>query len=292
MIRNVALLGFAGLVLVGAPGCRHMAQKRAARGLPPIGRDSMQPRTGPNVFIEPPGLPPTQVGPLIPMPSGNFDTFPPPSTSERNTFLPPSSSSAKPGTQLLLPDPLPPGTPQSSGSGSSKLLDDPAEPRTSSAAPPVNRTNALTTGVSSLATLDYQQVTEQLASGRKPSIEQLPALSARGVKTLVHLHAPGADTRPYEEAVNSRGLRYVGVPMSAETLKTAYPKFAEAIRNTTAYVADEDGSRTGPSWYIYFRTVGGYGDDLARIRAAALGLRDTPDAEANKYWTAIRDLLK
>ena len=58
------------------------------------------------------------------------------------------------------------------------------------------------------------------------------------------------------------------------------------------YVYDLDGVRAGSLWYLQFRTVEMLSDEVARIRANALGLRDAAVSEEQKhFWIAIQDQL-
>ena len=68
------------------------------------------------------------------------------------------------------------------------------------------------------------------------------------------------------------------------------PKFAEAVNasNRPAVVFDDAGDKAGAMWYLYFRTVLGQSDDVARVRATPLGL---PDAGETAWWLAIQDYL-
>jgi len=134
-----------------------------------------------------------------------------------------------------------------------------------------------------------------VASGRKPSLEGLDALKAKGFKTVLYVHAPDADLSAAKETVEKRGLKFVPLAVSPQTLGTASRAFAERIQNADSkplYAYDLDGTRLGSLWYLHFRTVEMLGDEGARIRAGALGLRDaTASEEQKQYWIAIQDQL-
>jgi hypothetical protein len=70
-------------------------------------------------------------------------------------------------------------------------------------------------------------------------------------------------------------------------------EFSRIARDGAGYplfVYDRDGSLAGGLWYLHFRTAEGATDEAARVRAAALGLREDRDGH-REMWQAIRKLL-
>jgi len=132
---------------------------------------------------------------------------------------------------------------------------------------------------------------EGVAAGRKPTLEGFDALKAYGFRTVVYLHAPGADVAPARDLAQQRGLRFVPIAVSPGTLKPAFEDFTAALANKPVYVADEDGTRAGGLWYLLFRTQDLLGDDAARVRARPLGLADAVTEEQKQLWVAIQDYL-
>ena len=147
-------------------------------------------------------------------------------------------------------------------------------------------------GVESFAAVPGQ---DRVASGRKPLLEGLDALKAKGFKTVLYLHAPDADVTAARETVEKSGLKFVALPVSPETLAAASKVFAERLKDAASkplYVYDLDGIRAGSLWYLHFRTIDLLADEPARIRAGTLGLQAPSTSDERKgYWLAIQDLL-
>ena len=209
--------------------------------------------------------------------------------------VPPGS----PNRTLLLPDPLlqdPLKTaPSQPGLLGEPILTDSAKPAEEAKLPATKSdlpTDGAPTGVDSFAAVPGQ---ENVASGRKPTLEGLDALKTKGFKTVLYLHAPDADISAAKETVEKRGLKFVSLAVSPSTLGDAGKTFAEQLKDATSkplYVYDLDGVRAGSLWYLQFRTVEMLSDEVARIRANALGLRDASASEEQKqFWIAIQDRL-
>ena len=208
-----------------------------------------------------------------------------------------------PNRTLLLPDPLlqdPLKTiPKDPTSG---ILGEPIQPdavkpaeEAKSIAPDTKTdlpTDAPPVGVESFAAVPGQ---ENVACGKKPTVEGLDALKSKGFKTVLYLHSPEADTSAAKELVEKRGLKFVALAVSPQTLGDAAKAFAEQLKDATSkplFVYDLDGVRAGSLWYLQFRKVDLVNDDIARIRAGALGLKDADSSEEQKqFWIAIQTQL-
>ena len=153
-------------------------------------------------------------------------------------------------------------------------------------------TDAPPVGVESFAAVPGQ---DNVAGGKKPTVEGLDALKSKGFKTVLYLHAPDADTSAAKELVEKRGLKFVALAVSPQTLGDAGKTFAEQLKDAASkplFVYDLDGVRAGSLWYLQFRKVDLVNDDVARIRAGALGLRDANASEEQKqFWIAIQNQL-
>jgi uncharacterized protein (TIGR01244 family) len=68
---------------------------------------------------------------------------------------------------------------------------------------------------------NYRLIRPGLATAGQPSPEAIGRLKAMGFKTVINLRTEKEGTRAEEQAVAAAGLRYVWVPMSAETLSAA-----------------------------------------------------------------------
>jgi hypothetical protein len=279
MVRRILLAGLAA-GLVGAAGCRHCCGHRRDP-LPPGGflADPTAPRSG-DLIPPPPGGLPSTVPPAADPGSG----LPPPVIPDNTRNFRPDP--ARPGPQLLLPDPLPgmsSSAPRAGYGGGSDLPPRPASPaRTAGHGP------------AAAGLPGFAVVKPGLATGRKPTAGGFDAVAARGFRVAVYLHVPADDVSAARDLAEKKGLVFVGIPTSPETLKAAFEKFRDVVADVPgrpAFVFDDDGVRAGGLWYLYFRTAEQLGDDAARVRAAPLGLREAGGDEQMKFWRAIQDYL-
>lgn len=139
----------------------------------------------------------------------------------------------------------------------------------------------------------FTRVKDGVATGRKPALDGFDSLKRQGYRKLVYLHAAGADTSALRDVTEKRGLVFVGVVTTPESLPTALESLNAAVANRSAgsvYVADDTGLRTGAVWYLHFRTVDLLSHEVARIRARVIGLTEEGD-EAKAFWVAIQQYL-
>ena len=265
MTRAITLSVLASALLLGAVGCKHKCRS---------GCLDREPR---------PYLPP---GPSViggPVPAGS--TIPPPGvpTAPPSGLVPgvgPSGSN-RPAPEVLLPDPLPGGP--SSRSGSPGVLGNPVNP---TAEPPIGR--PATAGLPG-----FTRVKDGLAAGGKPALDGFDSLKHAGYRTVVYLHAPGADVAKAKDVVESRGMKLVAVETTPEKLAEAFEQFNRTVGDTVgrpAYVYSDEAVRAGAVWYLYFRTVEQQSPEVAKIRAGGLGLSEEGD-DAKAFWVAIQQYL-
>ena len=57
------------------------------------------------------------------------------------------------------------------------------------------------------------------------------------------------------------------------------------------FVYDRDGMLAGGLWYLHFRTAEQQSDEVARLRAARLGLQEDADGSHRAMWLAIQKVL-
>jgi len=292
MVRRILLAGLVGAVAAGETGCNHCC-RRQGRDTAPRGGTFIPPPPGGIPATLPPGdtgLPPS----TPPPPGGPGADLPPPSVPDTSRSFRPDP--AKPGTQLLLPDPLPGASSAAPKSGTG-FLGNPVVP-TGGDLPPRQQSPARTAGAAAPAdgvpgVPGFAAAAPGAATGRKPAVEGFDALKARGYRTAVYLHAPGEDVSAAKDLAERTGLAFAAVPVSPATLGSAFERFKAVVGDRSArpvFVFDDTGVRAGSLWYLYFRTVDALADDAARVRAAPLGLRDAGD-EATKFWVAIQDYL-
>ena len=256
-------------------GCKHKCGHhcdacRDTRPLPP-------PSAGPgNPYLLPPAGLPTTPAP------GPGSTIPPVGPADLRNYAPSDRSVP----EVLYPDPI-------SGSGSSRsnlpgFLGGPVNPRGS---PQVAQrpSDAPASGLPG-----YVRVEQGLASGRKPTLDGFDALKQAGFRTVIYLHAAGADWSAAKEVAAKRGLAFVAIETTPEKLATAIEQFNATVADAgrqPIYVFDDDGVRAGAVWYLHFRTADSLNDDAARVRAMPLGLT-TEGEEARAFALATQRYLE
>lgn len=134
-----------------------------------------------------------------------------------------------------------------------------------------------------------------VASGLKPSLDGLDWLKAKGYRTVVHVRQPMEDDTADRQVIEARGLRYVSITTSPETLsRTIVQEFSRTVDDRTMqplFVYDRDGTLAGSLWYLYFRIAQHESDDVARLRATRLGLGEEASNANRALWLAIQRLL-
>jgi protein tyrosine phosphatase (PTP) superfamily phosphohydrolase (DUF442 family) len=268
-MRRQILLASAA-VLVAFTGCRHRCHKLFDRS----------DRLPPGAIPAPANLPPPNVPttPSVqPAPSG---------------FLPPAATTPLPapapktgGPEVLFPDPLPSG-------GSSAR---PAQPGPNVIGAPVRPQTAEPPKASGTTGLPgYTKVRDGLFAGGKPSLDGFDQLKSNGFRSVVFLHAAGADVAAVKDMASTRGLNFVAIETTPETLAEASKQFERTAGDRLtrpAYVFADDPQRAGAVWYLYFRTTLAEGHDVARLSAKPLGLSDAGD-EGKAFAVAINRVLE
>jgi protein tyrosine phosphatase (PTP) superfamily phosphohydrolase (DUF442 family) len=139
----------------------------------------------------------------------------------------------------------------------------------------------------------FANVKERVAAGLRPMLpDGMDWLQENNYRTVLHLRRPGEDSSPDRKQVEKRGMKYVSLEVSPATLsKQLMEDFNRIVANSTGqplFVYDRDGSLAGAMWYLHFRTVEGSGDEVARIRAGAFGLREDREGAHREMWQAVR----
>jgi protein tyrosine phosphatase (PTP) superfamily phosphohydrolase (DUF442 family) len=140
----------------------------------------------------------------------------------------------------------------------------------------------------------FAPVKDRVASGQRPMLDGLDWLKDNGYRTVLHLRRPGEDDAADRKEVEKRGLKYVSLEVSPQTLTRKHvEEFTRVTKDAAGFplfVYDRDGSLAGGMWYLYFRLAEDLSDEAARLRAGALGLREDRDSH-REMWVAIRQLL-
>ncbi|HEY2910212.1 MAG TPA: hypothetical protein VGI99_08195 [Gemmataceae bacterium] len=264
MLRTWKLLAVLACgTALGIAGCKHRCCRNDGT-LPPIRPFAP---VGPGSTIPPAGVP------INPDGSGSL---PPPALTP--------STSGRPPQELLLPDPIAPGSTSSSKTADG-VLGGPVKATT--AEPPVSKPDATATASPSNGLPGFTQIKEGVATGRKPALDGFETLKKDGYKSVVFLYAPGADVAAVRDLAATRGFTFTAIETTPDKLTDAYEQLNKAIAGKTAaqpvYVFDDDGTRAAALWYLHFKSVDLESNDVAKIRAKSLGLAD--DSE---FWPTIK----
>jgi protein tyrosine phosphatase (PTP) superfamily phosphohydrolase (DUF442 family) len=139
----------------------------------------------------------------------------------------------------------------------------------------------------------YTKVKDGLYAGGKPTLDGFDSLKTAGFRTVVYLHAAGADVAAVKDMASTRDLNFIPIETTPETLADASKEFNRVTAdrlNRPAYVFADDSARSGAVWYLHFRNVDALGDDVARLRARPLGLTEQGD-EGKAFALAIQKVL-
>jgi protein tyrosine phosphatase (PTP) superfamily phosphohydrolase (DUF442 family) len=132
-------------------------------------------------------------------------------------------------------------------------------------------------------------------TGRKPALGGFDQLKANGVKSVVYLHPPKTDLSAPRKMAEKAGLLFEPIEVQAEKLREAADKFATSIKDSSRrpiFVYDETGVHAGVLWYLFLREQQYQTNDVARVRANDLGLKQMASPEDVKLWNAAQDLVR
>jgi hypothetical protein len=280
MRRRILLLASAAL-LVAFTGCKHCCHKKTSNSpcCPPAGTSG----SGGPILLPPAGVPTTPGSP-VPSVAPGASGYPPPSS------IVPSSSGDPTGPKVLFPDPLPgspPGSPSARPSQPTgpSFLGPPAKPVTTAEPPKAQRAAGLP---------GYIRVKDGLYAGGKPTLDGFDSLKGAGFRSVVYLHAAGADVSAVKDMASTRDLNFVAIETTPETLGDASKQFDRLATDRLtrpAYVFADEPVRAGAIWYLHFRSVDALGDDVARLRAKTLGLSEA-GTEGQAFARAIARVLE
>lgn len=191
--------------------------------------------------------------------------------------------SSPPQIQLSSPEPIAP----EKGEGTRN----PAPAAGQTPEPPRGKTPLLPAGIPQFTT-----ARDGVAAGLRPSLDDgLDWLQANGYKTILHVRAPGEVNDADRKQVEKRDMKYLSLEVSPQTLdRQTLDQFANLAQNSALrplFVYDRDGALAGGLWYWYFRNVDMQTDDVARIRAGALGLRENRDGTHRDMWLALQKII-
>lgn len=269
MTNRTIVLSLSAGILLGLAGCKHKCCRQGSSNLPPSAP-----------FLPPgPGstIPPTNV----PINPGAGSALPPPDIRP--------NTSNRPAPEILLPDPIGPGG-TSSKKSDNGVLGGPIASPSVTLEPPMaaKKPEAQTTPQAGLP--GFTQIGEGFAAGRRPALDGFDTLKKDNYKTVIFLHAPGADVAAVRDLVEARGLTLQAIETTPEKLSEAFEQVKKTVSDKAArpaYLFDDDGTRAAAVLYLHFKTVDLESADVSRIRAKSLGLADDSD-----FWPAIRKHLE
>lgn len=142
----------------------------------------------------------------------------------------------------------------------------------------------------------FSIVKDGITAGLRPRLDGgLNWLQRNKYRTVLHIHEPGADTAPDREQVEQRGMTYISLAVSPQTLNSqVVADFTKVVTDRSGYplfVYDRDGSLAGGLWYLYFRQTEGMDPEVARITAGPLGLRESRSDAHREMWLAVQQYL-
>jgi len=143
----------------------------------------------------------------------------------------------------------------------------------------------------------FAEARKNVYAGLRPSLDDgLDWLTTNQFRRVIHVRLPGEDDSADKKQVEQRNMKYLALELSPQSLtRETVQEFAQMVRDESGqplFVYDRDGSLVGSMWYLYFRLVELQPDEVARIRAASLGLRDAADGPHRDMWLAVQRILE
>ncbi len=260
----------------------------------------------PPVVANPMPQPPAAIGSPVPQPTLQAPVPATPGPTDYRSFGSPPVDQTwhpAPGSQATAPNPA--TTSPEPPPASLRLLPPEPAPPTSTESPPPGVTEerrpepAVSEGRSPTLPVGIPQfaiVRDQVAAGLKPSLDGgLDWLQLNGYRTVLHVRSPGEEDSADRREVEKRGLKYLSIDVSPQTLSRALVEQFSRIVNDKAnyplFVYDKDGMKAGTLWYLTFRLIDHESDDAARARARRLGLKENPEGNHRALWLAIQKVL-
>jgi len=142
----------------------------------------------------------------------------------------------------------------------------------------------------------FAYVNPKVAAGLRPAeSDGLDWLQANNYRTVLFLRLPGEKDDADRKLAEKRGLKYVSIEVSPSLLtKELIDEFIKLVRDPQQqplFVYDRDGALAGGLWYLWFRLVEEAPEDVARIRARTLGLREDREGAHLDMWQGVQKYL-
>ena len=103
--------------------------------------------------------------------------------------------------------------------------------------------------------MNFLRINTDICTGGQPAVEQLTALKADGVKTIINLRTPTEyDPAPEIAKVKEPGLRYFSIPVASAGPKdeqvVEFLKLTDDPQNRPAFIHCASANRVGAFWMI------------------------------------------
>jgi protein tyrosine phosphatase (PTP) superfamily phosphohydrolase (DUF442 family) len=202
--------------------------------------------------------------------------------------VPPGSNTPPPGPTSKLESNWQPAEARTPATTDNRVLLGPPE------TPPPPGGNAQATPLP-VGIAQFTPIRANIATGRRPQDDGWDWLHTSKYRTVLHLRLPGENDDADRRHAEKRGLAYKSLEVSPLLLtKDTVEEFVKLARDPAQqplFVYDRDGALTGGLWYIFFRTVDQDGEDIARIRARAAGLREDREGACREMWQTVQKYL-
>jgi hypothetical protein len=141
----------------------------------------------------------------------------------------------------------------------------------------------------------FANVREKVGSGLRPILDGVEWLRENGYQAVLHIRQPGEDDTSDRKLFEMRGLKYLSLEISPQTLSGAlvqeFNRIVADPANLPLFVYDKDSVLAGGLWYLHFRTVDHASAEEARVKAARLGFKEDHNEQHRLMWLAIQKYL-
>jgi len=126
--------------------------------------------------------------------------------------------------------------------------------------------------------MNFLRINTEICTGGQPTMEQLTALKADGVKTIINLRTPTEyDPAPEVAKAKELGLRYFNIPVASTGPKddqvVEFLKLTDDPQNRPAFIHCASANRVGAFWMIRRVLRDNWTLDAAKAEAEKIGMR-------------------
>jgi len=126
--------------------------------------------------------------------------------------------------------------------------------------------------------MNFLRINMEICTGGQPTVEQLTALKADGVKTIINLRTPTEyDPAPEIAKAKELGLRYFNIPVASSGPKdeqvVEFLKLTDDPQNRPAFIHCASANRVGAFWMIRRVLRDNWTMEAAKVEADKIGLR-------------------